>query len=57
LPAWHRFIIGDKISVKQEIARWQETLGVNHFVIRVQWPGLEQDRVLGSIRRLAEIFA
>jgi alkanesulfonate monooxygenase SsuD/methylene tetrahydromethanopterin reductase-like flavin-dependent oxidoreductase (luciferase family) len=52
-----RFIIGDKVSVKEEIARWQETLGVNHFVMRVQWPGLDQDRVLGSIRRLAEIFA
>jgi alkanesulfonate monooxygenase SsuD/methylene tetrahydromethanopterin reductase-like flavin-dependent oxidoreductase (luciferase family) len=52
-----RFIIGDKVSVKEEIARWQETLGVNHFIMRVQWPGLEQERVLGSIRRLAEIFA
>ena len=52
-----RFIIGDRISVKEEIARWRESLGVNHFVMRVQWPGLEQERVLGSIRRLAEIFA
>ena len=51
-----RFIIGDKVSVKEEIARWHETLGVNHFVMRVQWPGLPQERVLGSIRRLAEIF-
>jgi len=25
--------------------------------MRVQWPGLEQEQVLGSIRRLAEIFA
>ncbi len=51
-----RFIIGDKVSVKEEIARWRETLGVNHFSMRVQWPGLPQDRVLGSIRRLGEIF-
>lgn len=51
-----RFIIGDKVSVKEEIARWQETLGVNHFVMRVQWPGLPQERVLNSIRRLGEIF-
>jgi len=51
-----RFIIGDKVSVKEEIARWREVLGVNHFVMRVQWPGLEQDKVLGSIRRLGEIF-
>ena len=51
-----RFIIGDKVSVKEEIARWAETLGVNHFVMRVQWPGLPQERVLGSIRRLGEIY-
>jgi hypothetical protein len=52
-----RFIIGDKVSVREENARWRETLGVNHFVMRVQWPGLEHERVLGSIRRLAETFA
>jgi alkanesulfonate monooxygenase SsuD/methylene tetrahydromethanopterin reductase-like flavin-dependent oxidoreductase (luciferase family) len=52
-----RFIIGDKVSVKEEIVRWHETLGVNHLIMRVQWPGLEQERVLGSIRRLAEIFS
>jgi alkanesulfonate monooxygenase SsuD/methylene tetrahydromethanopterin reductase-like flavin-dependent oxidoreductase (luciferase family) len=52
-----RFIIGDKVAVKEEIARWQERLGVNHFVMRVQWPGLDQEKVLGSIRRLGEIFA
>lgn len=51
-----RFIIGDKVAVKEEIARWQERLGVNHFVMRVQWPGLEQEKVLASIRRLGEIF-
>ena len=52
-----RFIIGDVVSVKEEIARWRERLGVNHFVMRVQWPGLDQDKVLASIRRLGQIFA
>lgn len=51
-----RFIIGDKVAVKEEIARWQERLGVNHFVMRMQWPGLEQDKVLASIRRLGALF-
>ena len=51
-----RFIIGDKVAVKEEIARWQERLGVNHFIMRVQWPGLAQEQVLGSIRRLGEIM-
>jgi alkanesulfonate monooxygenase SsuD/methylene tetrahydromethanopterin reductase-like flavin-dependent oxidoreductase (luciferase family) len=52
-----RFIIGDKVKVKEEIARWKEELGVNHFSMRVQWPGLPQEKVLNSIRRLGEIFA
>jgi len=52
-----RFIIGDKVSVKEEIARYRELLGVDHFIMRCQWPGLPQERTLDSIRRLGEIFA
>ena len=52
-----RFIIGDKGAVKEEIARYRELLGVDHFIMRCQWPGLPQDRVLSSIQRLGEIFA
>ena len=52
-----RFIIGDKVSVAEEIARYRDKLGVDHFIMRCQWPGLEQEKVLGSIRRLGEIFA
>ena len=52
-----RFVIGDKASVKEEIARYRELLGVDHFIMRCQWPGLPQERVLSSIRRLGEIFA
>jgi alkanesulfonate monooxygenase SsuD/methylene tetrahydromethanopterin reductase-like flavin-dependent oxidoreductase (luciferase family) len=52
-----RFIIGDKVSVKEEILRYQELLGIDHFIMRCQWPGLEQDKCLSSIRRLGEIFA
>lgn len=55
--AANRFLIGDKVSVKEEIARYREALGVDHFIMRVQWPGLPQEKVLGSIRRLGEIFA
>jgi alkanesulfonate monooxygenase SsuD/methylene tetrahydromethanopterin reductase-like flavin-dependent oxidoreductase (luciferase family) len=52
-----RFIIGDKAFVKEEIQRYNELLGVNHFLMRVQWPGLEQAKVLRTIRTLGEIFA
>lgn len=53
----NRFIIGDAVSVKEEIARYREVLGVDHFIMRLQWPGLPQERVLGSIERLGRIFA
>src|SRR5260370_18893936 len=52
-----RFIIGDKSSVKEEIARYRELLGVDHFIMRCQWPGLPQAQVLSSIQRLGESFA
>jgi alkanesulfonate monooxygenase SsuD/methylene tetrahydromethanopterin reductase-like flavin-dependent oxidoreductase (luciferase family) len=52
-----KFIIGDKVAVKEEIARYHELTGVNHFIMRVQWPGLPQEQALASIRRLGEIFA
>ena len=52
-----RFIIGDKVSVKEEIARYRELLGVDHFIMRCQWPGLPQERTLSTIRRLGKIFA
>jgi len=52
-----KFIIGDAVSVKEEIARYREVLGVNHFIMRCQWPGLPVERTLSTIRRLGEIFA
>jgi alkanesulfonate monooxygenase SsuD/methylene tetrahydromethanopterin reductase-like flavin-dependent oxidoreductase (luciferase family) len=53
----NRFIIGDKAFVKDEIQRYHELLGVNHFLMRVQWPGLEHSKVLRTITTLGEIFA
>ncbi|HLY88938.1 MAG TPA: LLM class flavin-dependent oxidoreductase [Acetobacteraceae bacterium] len=55
--ARNRFIIGDKVFVKEEISRYREALGIDHFMMRCHWPGLEFDKALGSIRRLGEIFA
>ncbi len=54
--ARNRFIIGDTVSVKEEITRYRERLGADHFIMRCQWPGLAQDQALGSIRRLGEMF-
>lgn len=51
------FIIGDKAFVKDELARYRETLGINHFIMRLHWAGLPQERALYSMRALAEMVA
>jgi alkanesulfonate monooxygenase SsuD/methylene tetrahydromethanopterin reductase-like flavin-dependent oxidoreductase (luciferase family) len=52
-----RFIIGDKAFVKDEIERYNDLLGVNHFLMRVQWPGLGHDKVLRTIEQLGDVFS
>ena len=49
-----RFIIGDPKRVKEEIARYRDRLGVTTMTFRLQWPGMEQAKVLRSIRLLGE---
>ena len=51
-----KFIIGDTVSVKEEIARYREILGVDHFIMRCNWPGLAHEKTLATIKRLGEIF-
>lgn len=52
-----RFLIGDAARVKDEILRYREALGVDHLILRLQWPGLDQRTVLDSIERLGRIIA
>jgi alkanesulfonate monooxygenase SsuD/methylene tetrahydromethanopterin reductase-like flavin-dependent oxidoreductase (luciferase family) len=47
-----RFILGDPVRVAEEIARYRERLGITTLIFRVQWPGMDQERVLRSIRLL-----
>ena len=49
-----RFLLGDPARVRDEIARYRDLLGVTTLIVRVQWPGMEQERVLRSIRLLGE---
>ena len=51
-----RFIIGDKAFVRTKSSAINELLGVNHFIMRVQWPGLAHDKVLRTIATLGEIL-
>lgn len=52
-----RFLIGDEASVKDDIARFTETLGVDQFLMRTQWLGLPVDKSVRTIEALGRIFA
>ncbi len=49
-----RFIIGDPDDCVRELRRYADALGVNCFILRIQWPGMEQAKVLRTIKLLAE---
>jgi alkanesulfonate monooxygenase SsuD/methylene tetrahydromethanopterin reductase-like flavin-dependent oxidoreductase (luciferase family) len=49
-----RFVIGDPDDCIRELRRHVDLLGVNCFIFRIQWPGMEQARVLRTIALLAE---
>jgi alkanesulfonate monooxygenase SsuD/methylene tetrahydromethanopterin reductase-like flavin-dependent oxidoreductase (luciferase family) len=49
-----RFIIGGPDDCVRELQRYIDALGVNCFIFRIQWPGMEQAKVLRTIKLLAE---
>ncbi len=49
-----RFLIGDPSHVRDEIARYRQRLGITTMIFRVQWPGMDQTKVLRTIRLLGE---
>jgi alkanesulfonate monooxygenase SsuD/methylene tetrahydromethanopterin reductase-like flavin-dependent oxidoreductase (luciferase family) len=49
-----RFVIGDPDDCVRELQRYVDALGVNCFIFRVQWPGMEQAKVLRTIKLLAD---
>jgi alkanesulfonate monooxygenase SsuD/methylene tetrahydromethanopterin reductase-like flavin-dependent oxidoreductase (luciferase family) len=49
-----RFIVGTPGECREEIERYHRVLGVSHFLLRLQWPGMPQKLVLEQIRLLGE---
>ena len=52
-----RFIIGSENEVVDRIGRYGEVSGTDHILLRVQWPGLGQKTVLGTLERLGRVVA
>jgi alkanesulfonate monooxygenase SsuD/methylene tetrahydromethanopterin reductase-like flavin-dependent oxidoreductase (luciferase family) len=49
-----RFIVGTPDECRRELERYHRVLGVNHFLLRLQWPGMPQKLVLEQIALLGE---
>lgn len=51
-----RFIVGDAHAARDAFQRYRETLGVDHLLLRVEWPGLEHREALANIERIADVI-
>lgn len=51
------FLVGDEAQVKDQLLRYKEELGFNHLIVRANWPGLEPEKALNTIRALGRIAA
>ena len=49
-----RFLIGTPDDIVSEIGRYQERLGVNYMIFRMQWPGMEHGRVMKQLELMAK---
>jgi alkanesulfonate monooxygenase SsuD/methylene tetrahydromethanopterin reductase-like flavin-dependent oxidoreductase (luciferase family) len=48
------FLVGSPESLAEQIDRYVETLSVNHFVIKIQWPGLDHRDIMRSIQLIGD---
>jgi len=49
-----RFIIGTPDECVEQLLKYRERLGANHFLLRVQWAGMPQGQVLDAIALFGE---
>jgi alkanesulfonate monooxygenase SsuD/methylene tetrahydromethanopterin reductase-like flavin-dependent oxidoreductase (luciferase family) len=50
-----RFLIGEAGQVKDAILHYAEIAGIDHILLRVQWPGLDQKTTLRTLERLGRV--
>lgn len=49
-----RFLIGSPATIAAEIERYQSRLGIDHLLIRVQWPGMPTDEANAALELFAD---
>jgi len=51
------FLVGSPPSLAEQIERYVEALGVNHFVVKIQWDGMSHRQVMRSIELIGAELA
>ncbi len=51
-----RFLIGDGVEVRDQLQQCAEITGSDHFIMRMQWPGLAQAEALANIERIGKLI-
>lgn len=49
-----RFLLGSPEDVASEIQRYEQELGVNYLIFRMQWPGMSQEATLRQIELMGK---
>ena len=49
-----RFLLGSPDDVVNEMLRYQDDLGVNYLIFRMQWPGMPQEQALRQIELMGK---
>ena len=49
-----RFLLGSPEQIVEEIQKYQNRLGVDYLIFRMQWPGMAQEAVLRQIQLLGD---
>lgn len=50
------FLIGDGVEVRDRLQQFAEETGSDHFLMRMQWPGLDQAEALANIERIGKLI-
>lgn len=52
-----RFIVGDEAEAADEFQRYHDELGINTFILRTSWVGLEQKEMLKTMEHVGRVAA
>ena len=50
-----KFLVGDLDSVARRVRWLRDTLGIDHLIVRVRWPGLSERQAFNTMTELANL--